>query len=244
MRTEELVSRAHQKVAVERTNIDGTMWRVVDRIDVSHRAALMSKPYDLRDIVDRAHRIRSVADRDQFRAVVNLARQIVHVESAILFANLSHANGHATLFKRAPWRNVGIVIKVREHDLVLRTKLAPNRAADGESQRSHVRTENDLIRITAQKVRHRGTRARDYRVGAAAGRIGAASIGVAALQIIRNRVDDTLRNLGSARPIEERCGMSVNGLSERRELGANPIQIKRIYCFVLSTQHRIHKDFM
>src|SRR5579864_7167065 len=53
MRTEELVSRAHQEIAVERTHIDGTMWRVVDCINVSHRAALMSKPDDLRDVIDR-----------------------------------------------------------------------------------------------------------------------------------------------------------------------------------------------
>ena len=132
---------------------------------------------------------------------------------------------------------------MREHDFIPRTKLASNRAADGKSQRSHVRTENEFIRITAQEVRHRGTRARDYSVRAAAGRIGTASIGVAALQIIRDRVDDTLRNLSSARPIEERCRMSVDDLGERWELGANPIQIESICCFVLSAQHRIHKDF-
>ena len=242
VRTEELVSRAHQEIAVERADIDGTVRRVVDCVNVSYRAALMGNADDLLHVVNRAHRIRSVADRNQFRAIGNLARQIVHVESAIVFMNLRHANGHAALFERAPRRNIGIVIKVREHDFVPRTELAPNRAANGESQRSHVGTENDLIRITAQEIRDSRPRAGDHRVGAATGRVSAACVSVVMLQIIGDRIDNTLWNLSSARPIEERCGMAVNGLRERRELRANPIKIKCICCFVLSTQHRIHKD--
>src|SRR5580692_3173614 len=74
VRAKEFVGRADQKIAVESADIDGPMRRIVNRIDVSHRVPFVSEADDLRDVVDRAHRIRCVADGDQLGARGDLAR--------------------------------------------------------------------------------------------------------------------------------------------------------------------------
>src|SRR5580698_5096440 len=123
---------------------------------------------------------------------------------------------------------------MRKHDFVARTKFAPDGTTDGKSQRCHVRAENNLVGITAQKVRHGRARTRNHRVRVATGRVGAASVGVVALQIIGDSVDHALRNLSSTGTIEKSRGLAVDSLRERGELGANPIKIKRVSSFVLS----------
>src|SRR5579863_166051 len=122
-----------------------------------------------------------------------------------------------------------------QDDFVARTKLAPDGTAEGKSQGSHVRSENDLIGIAAQEVRHGGTCACNQRVGVATGRVCTARVGVVALQIIGNRVDDALWNLSSSGTIEKSGGMAVDGLHKRRELGANPGKIERGGRFVLNS---------
>src|SRR5580692_9791473 len=226
VRTKELISRTHQEIAVERADIDGPVRCVMNRVNVSHRAALVGEANNLLHVINRAYGIRSVTDRNQFGPVGDLALQIGQVESAVVFMNLHHAYGHAALFERAPGRDIGVVIKMREHDFIPRTKFTPNGAAHGESQRSHVRAENDLIRITAEEVGHGGPRARDHRIAPATGCISAAGVGVVALQIIGDGIDHSLRNLSAAGTVKKCRWLAVDGLRKRWELGANPGEIE------------------
>ena len=197
----------------------------------------MREADDLRHVIDRAYGIRGVAHRNQPGAPGDLAGQIVHVESAVVFVNPSHANGHAALFEGAPRRNVGVVIKMGEHDFVPRAEFAPDGAAHGEGQRSHVGSEDDLVRVAAQEVRHGRTCARNHRVGVAAGRVSATSVGVVAFQIIGDSVNHALWDLSSARTVEKSRRLAVNDLRERRELGTDPGQIERICGFSLHCGH-------
>ena len=82
------------------------------------------------------------------------------------------------------------------------------------------------MRIAAKKVRHGAAGGGDDGVGTLAGSKGAVGVGIAAAQIIRDGVDDALRNLRPARPIEKDHGFSVEGLRQGRKLGADPGQIK------------------
>ena len=114
---------------------------------------------------------------------------------------------------------------MREQDFVSRAKLPADGAADRKCQRSHIGTEDDFVRIAAEKVSHRGTGAGDYLVGVAAGGVSPAGVRVIAAQVVGNRVNHPLRDLRSARPIEECSGMAVDALRKGRELGAHPIEI-------------------
>ncbi len=119
------------------------------------------------------------------------------------------------------------MVEQREHDLIAGPEFAPERAAHGESQRRHVRAENDFIRIAIQKIAHRRPRFRDHAVGVAAGVVSAARVGVVARQIIRDGVNHPLRHLRATRAVQKNRRMSVSSLRERRELRANPGEVER-----------------
>ncbi len=143
------------------------------------------------------------------------------------------------LFERLPGREVGVVIEQREHDFVACTQLPADRAAHGERKRGHVEAEDDLVRIASEKVGHSRARFGDGFVGATAGKVGSASVGIRVLQIIGNRVDDTLRNLGTAGAVEIGCGMPIYGFRKRRELGADPGEVECGRNVVLSGWHNV-----
>src|ERR1700734_3152733 len=65
VRTKELIGRTHQEIAVERADIDGAMRRVMNRVNVSHGAALVGEANNLLYVINRAYGIRSVTDRNQ-----------------------------------------------------------------------------------------------------------------------------------------------------------------------------------
>src|SRR5258708_19480291 len=98
-----------------------------------------------------------------------------------------------------------MVIKPSDHDLVAWPKLPPNRARDGERQRGHVGPEDDLVRSAVKEVRHRGPRPGDHGVGAAAGGVSSASVGIVAAQVIGDGINHALWNLCSAGAVQE-CG--------------------------------------
>ena len=55
VRTEEFVRRAHQKIAIERADINRPVRGIVDSVDVGQCTAVVSKLHDLLDRVDRPH---------------------------------------------------------------------------------------------------------------------------------------------------------------------------------------------
>ena len=148
--------------------------------------------------------------------------QVLHVERAIVFVELHRADGHAFFFQRFPGREIRVVVEQREHDLVAGAEFAPERAAHGESQRRHVRAENDFIRIAIQKIAHRRPRFRDHAVGVAAGVVSAARVGVVARQIIRDGVNHPLRHLRATRPVQKNRRMSVRQFARAQGTAREP----------------------
>ena len=118
------------------------------------------------------------------------------------------------------------MIEVGEQNFVARTEFAADGAADGEGQRGHVGAEDHLILVAAKEIRHGGAGFGNDSVGAAAGGVSAAGVGVRVLQIIADGVDHPLRNLSAAGAVEKDRRLAGHGLGQRRELGAHPGEIE------------------
>ena len=71
-----------------------------------------------------------------------------------------------------------------EQNLVAGSEFAADGAADGEGQRGHVGAEDHFIRVAAEEIRHGGAGFGDNGVGAAAGGVSAAGVGVRVRQVI------------------------------------------------------------
>ncbi len=141
--------------------------------------------------------------------------------------DLGPADGDAAIFllkilsHLQPRRNVGIVIETSDHDFVARLQFAANGAGNRIGQGGHVRTEGDFVGAAVQEVGHGGAGFGNHGVGVAAGRVGSAGVGVVASKIVGDGVNHALRNLRTARAVEECGGVAVDGLCERGELGAD-----------------------
>ena len=231
VRTEKFVCGARQKIAIERTDVNQSMRRIMHGIDVTQRSGLARQSHDFLDIVDRPDRVRRVSDRDQPRMAGDLPCQVVHVERAIGGVELRRADRDAFFFERFPRRKVCIVIEQRQDDLIARAqiaaKLASKSPAHGIGERSHVRAEDNFIRLTIQEVRHCRARFGDHAVRVAAGVVSAAGVGVVVRQIIRNGVDHPLRNLRAAWPVQKDGRLAIYSLCQRWELRANPGEVER-----------------
>ncbi len=62
VRSEKLVARAHQKIAIQSANINRTVGRIVDRVDVRQRAFLVRQSDNFLHVIDGAHCIRGITD--------------------------------------------------------------------------------------------------------------------------------------------------------------------------------------
>ena len=222
VRSEEFVCRAGQEVAVERRDVDEPVRSVVDGIDVAKGAGRVSQAYDFLDGIDGADRIRRVANGDKLCFFVDLRRQVGHVERAVGVVDFCPANSYAPIFCHGqPRRDVRVVIEASHEDFVPAIEVAADGARDGEGQRRHVGTEGDFVGAAVQEVGHGAASPRDHCVGVSAGRVSSASIGVVVAQVGGDGVDHALRDLRSARAVEERGGVAVHGLRERRKLRAD-----------------------
>ena len=110
----------------------------------------------------------------------------------------------------------------------------------GVGQRGHVGAEDDFISGAVEEVGHGGAGFGKHGVGVAAGGVGSARVGVVAAQIIGDGVDDALRNLRSAGAVEERGGVSVDGLGECGELGADVGEVEGSGGEGFSGWHGVH----
>src|SRR5262249_40254629 len=178
VRPEKLVGGADKKIAIERSDVNQAMRTVVNCVDECHRPNTMGKAYNFLHIINRANRVRGVAYRNQPRFRVDLLGQVIHIERAIFLVNIDKTDRNTTFFESAPGGHVGIMVKISEYDFVSRTQFVPDGPAQSEGQRSHVRTKDDFVRITAQKIGHRGASLCNHRVGAAARRTCSAGIGI------------------------------------------------------------------
>ncbi len=200
----------------------------MDRVDVGHGANPMRHADDFLYIVDGSHCVRGVANGYQLGPAGDFSRQVVHVQGAIPIMDLGHPDGDASFFQGQPGGVIGIVIETSHYDLIPGIEFTADRPAHGKGERGHVRTENYLFRMAAKKVRHGAASAGKHRVGTLAGSKGAVGVGIAASQIIGDSVDHGLWNLRPPGAIEKNHGMVVDGLRERRKLGADPGQIHQV----------------
>ena len=112
MRTEKFVSGAGQKIAIQLSNVNRPVWRVMDCIDIRHRAGLMREAHNRLHVINRSHRVRRVSNCNDFRPRSNFAGQIIHVDGAVVLVDVRELDLHPALFQCAPRGNIGIVIEM------------------------------------------------------------------------------------------------------------------------------------
>ena len=125
--------------------------------------------YAQTDSASRPARARSVSVPSAFeaaptatslRAGVDLALEVVPVERARLGLHTHDVNLDAALaFERLPRRDVGVVVELRDDDLVAGLERAAERARDVEGERRRVRAEDYLVGRRAEEVGQRPARA-------------------------------------------------------------------------------------
>ena len=121
MRAEKLVGRAHQEVAIEFANINWPVRRVMDGINERESPGLARQAHYFFNVVNRSHRIRSVADGNQPGVAGDLACKIIHIERAVGFIDIHKSDGCATFLQRTPGGDIGVVIEVSDDNFVSRT---------------------------------------------------------------------------------------------------------------------------
>ena len=128
------------------------------------------------------------------------------------------------------------MVEARDDDLIAWLQLAADRPADGKGQRGHVGAEDNLFRLAGEKIRHGETSAGKHGIGTLAGGKEAVRVGVAGAQIVRDCVDDFLRDLGSTGAVKIDHGVAMNGLRQRRKLRADPADVEGIGILVLGRE--------
>ena len=114
------------------------------------------------------------------------------------------------------------MIQPSDDDLVFGTQPGCQRTTDGECQRGHVRSEDDLVRAgCVEQIRDGPVRLFKDGIGLETGSEGAAVIGICVEKIVRHTVDNPLRHLGSPRIVEE-GSVSL----QSRKLGAKSIWVE------------------
>ena len=93
VRAEKFVSRARQKIAIERGNVDQAVRAVVHGVDVGERAGGVGEPHDFLHGIDGADGIGGVSDGDQLRLGIDLRGEVSHVERAVFVVDLGPADG-------------------------------------------------------------------------------------------------------------------------------------------------------
>ena len=132
------------------------------------------------------------------------------------------------------------MIEARNQNFIAGLELTAYRAGNRERQRRHVRAEGDFVGAAVEEVGHGGAGFRNHGVGAAAGSVGSAGVGVVAAEVVGDGVDDALRDLGAAGAVEECGGVSVEGLGEGGKLGTDPLEVERVRYSMFSGRHGNH----
>ncbi|MCK7516307.1 MAG: hypothetical protein MZV64_00545 [Ignavibacteriales bacterium] len=88
MRTEKLITTAHEKITADILHVDGTVRRVLHRVDVNQRAGLVRHLRQLFDRVHRPQQVRGIPERRDLRFLLQRPREIIQVERALLHVNV------------------------------------------------------------------------------------------------------------------------------------------------------------
>ncbi len=229
MGPEPLVRRRHEEVRPERLDIDRPMGHEVDRVDVGQCAGGMGQLDDPTDRIDRPDRVGGIAERDQPGPCRQRGGQVVEIERAVGVMDVDGPDDQVPILgDRPPGRDVRLVVEGRDHDLVARREVGRDRPTQVEGQGGHVRAELDLVAGPGtEEVGHRLVRLGDQCAAQLRGDERTAVVRVRVAVVGDDRIDDPLRDLGSARPVEEHDGASVLLPAKGGELGAQGARVER-----------------
>ena len=143
---EDLVAGEHEEVGVERLHVDA---HVRDRLRAVHQRPGAHRMRGLDDLVHRhdgAERVRNLRDRDQLGAVVEQLSVFIQQDLAAV-VHRDHAELRALLGgELLPRHDVGVVLEVREDDLVARAEVGATPALRHEVDRlGRAAHEDDLL---------------------------------------------------------------------------------------------------
>jgi hypothetical protein len=206
MRPEELVGGAGKKIAVQRGDIDRAVRHVLNRIHKDKGARVVGKPGQQGDIGDRADRVGRMGDRDQTRFAGTQRRlEAFEIECRVGGVNIDRPDDRPLSREIGPWRHVGIVVQIGDHDLIAGTKCLPERAGKMKRQGGHAGAKEDCRRVVgnADQVRDRLPGIGDNGIRALTGAKRPADIGIAVRVVAGHRIDHTLRHLCPAGVVEE-----------------------------------------
>ncbi len=194
----------------------------MDRVDEGERAGIPRETADPLDVVDRSERVRGPADRHELRPRADRALEILFVELARLGTHPDSSDRDPPLaLQSLPGVDIGVVVELRDDDLVARSPGAAESAREVERQRRHVLAERDLGRVAIQELRDRGARVGERGVGLGRRRIAPVGVGVVLEEVVRHRADDVDGNLRAARPVEKRHRKAAVPALEGREPAAD-----------------------
>jgi hypothetical protein len=234
MRAEKFVRRANEEVGVERADVDGAVWRIVNCVDEHERAGGVRELGDFGDGIDGANGVGGVTDGDEFCFARDFFAEVVEIERAVGIVNIGLTDDDAFFFECAPGRDVGVVIESGDDNFVAGLEITSDRSRECERDRRHVLAEDDFVFAAIEEVGHCGAGGGDHRVVAAAGFEGAASVGVGGEEIIRDGVHDLLGDLGAGGAVEESGLVAVDLEIEGWKLLADPGDVERVFCGVVS----------
>ena len=171
VRPEELVRRADEDVDVPRLDVDAAVRPVVDGVGPGERADGMRELDDPPHVRRGADGVRRQRERDDARALRELALEIVVVEREVV-VDVDEADDDAeVVLQLEPRRDVGVVVEPRHEHLFALAQRARERAREEEVERGHARPEGDLLVAAAEEVDRRGGgRARRARPSSATSR--------------------------------------------------------------------------
>ena len=195
------------------------MRRVVNRVNEEVSADGAREAERAPRVRQRAQSVRGRADGDDPCARADFRLEVVPVERARLCVHTHDAQDYLALaLKRLPRRDVGVMIQLRDDDLVARRERSTKRARDVVGERRRVRAEDDLRRRCAEEVGYAAARALDQLVRLGARRVGPVRVGVVMIKVVAYGLDDCARNLRAAGAVEVCDGASFVLASERGEV--------------------------
>jgi hypothetical protein len=204
VRPEELVGRAEQHVEAPLGGAEAPVRRQVHAVGPGERAGGVGGRRDASRVGERADRVRGQREGDHPGALADQALERVVVEGDVAGADRGVAHDQVVVGgQEQPGRHVGVVVELRDDDLVARAQRAGDRVREQEVERRHVGAEGDPLRLAAGEVRGGCAAAPHHLVGGSRGREGAAEVGVRAAQVGGHRVEHLARALRAARSVEE-----------------------------------------
>ena len=151
----------------------------------------------------RSDRVRRNREGHDPRPIGELPLQVVVVERELV-RHLDEADDDSEVVRELePRRDVRVVVELRHEHLVAGAQRAGEGPREQEVQRGHARPERDLLGTAAEEVGRTLPRVLDQLDGAPRGLEGAADVRVRLAEIAGDRVDDLVRALRAAGPVEE-----------------------------------------